>query len=64
VRWLKAGWKRVQRLAYPAALLTLFHWALVHDGLIAALLHFVPLALLQGWRVARQILSPSTRSLA
>jgi sulfoxide reductase heme-binding subunit YedZ len=64
VRWLKAGWKRVQRLAYPAALLTLVHWALVHDGLIAALLHFVPLALLQGWRVARQILSPSTRSLA
>jgi sulfoxide reductase heme-binding subunit YedZ len=63
VRALKAGWKRLQRLAYPAAILTLVHWALVHDGLVAALVHFVPLALLQAMRVARQ-LPPPKRSPA
>jgi len=64
VRALRSGWKRLQRLAYPAAILTLVHWALVHDGLVAALLHFVPLALLQAVRVARFLSSPSTRSFA
>ena len=63
VRLLKTGWKRVQRLAYPAAVLTLVHWALVHDGLVAALLHFLPLALLQLVRVARN-LSTRSRSFA
>ena len=63
VRALRRGWKRLQRLAYPAALLTLVHWALVHDGLAAALLHFVPLALLQGARLARQSRT-TPRSLA
>ena len=61
MRALRSGWKRLQRLAYPAAILTLAHWALVHDGLAAALLHFVPLALLQAVRVARLFPSP-TRS--
>jgi len=42
---LRAGWKRVQQLAYPAAVLTLLHWWWVHDGATAALVHFVPLAL-------------------
>ncbi len=63
VRALRSGWKRLQRLAYPAAVLTLVHWALVHDGLAAALLHFVPLALLQGARLARQFRT-APRSLA
>ena len=61
MRALKSGWKRLQRLAYPAAILTLVHWTLVHDGLTAALLHFVPLALLQAVRVAR-LFTPPTRS--
>lgn len=43
---LRAAWKRVQQLAYPAALLTLLHWWWVHDGATAALVHFAPLALL------------------
>lgn len=43
---LRAGWKRIQQLAYPAAVLTLLHWWLIHDGAIAALVHFAPLALL------------------
>jgi sulfoxide reductase heme-binding subunit YedZ len=63
VRALKAGWKRLQRLAYPVAILTLVHWALVHDGLTAALVHFVPLALLQAMRVAQKF-NPPTRSPA
>lgn len=64
MRALRSGWKRLQRLAYPAAILTLVHWVLVHDGLAAALFHFVPLALLQAVRVARRLSSPPTRSLA
>jgi methionine sulfoxide reductase heme-binding subunit len=45
MKTLRAGWKRVQQLAYPAAALTLLHWWWVHDGATAALVHFVPLAL-------------------
>ena len=52
-RRLKAGWKRLQRLAYPAALLTLAHWLFVHDGSAGALAHFAPLVLLEAWRIAR-----------
>jgi sulfoxide reductase heme-binding subunit YedZ len=51
MRRLKGGWKRIQRLAYPAAILTLVHWMFVHDNLTAALVNFAPLALLQAWRV-------------
>jgi len=52
MRALRAGWKRLQRLAYVAAILTLVHWITVHDGLGAALVHFAPLALLQLYRIA------------
>ncbi len=51
MRWLKAGWKRLQRLAYPAALLTLVHWIAVHDGFTSALLHAAPLAALELYRL-------------
>jgi sulfoxide reductase heme-binding subunit YedZ len=60
MRALKAGWKRLQRLAYPAALLTLVHWAFVHDNLSAALINFAPLALLQVWRLVR-LARPNTQ---
>lgn len=56
MRALGAGWKRLQRFAYPAALLTLVHWALVHDGLSQALLHFAPLALLEAARIFRMFI--------
>ena len=46
MRRLRTAWKPVQRLAYPAALLTLAHWILVHNNVAAALVHFVPLALI------------------
>jgi len=55
MRRMRAGWKRLQRLAYPAALLTLVHWMFVHDNLAAALLNFAPLAALQAWRLLRTI---------
>lgn len=51
MRALKAGWKRLQRLAYPAALLTLAHWLFIHDGMAGALLHFAPLAALELYRL-------------
>ncbi|MBA4307223.1 MAG: iron reductase [Sphingopyxis sp.] len=55
MRRLKAGWKRLQRLVYPAAVLVLVHWIFIHNNLIPALVHFVPLVLLVG---ARFFLSP------
>ena len=62
MRMLRSNWKRVQRLAYPAAVLTLLHWMLVHDGLAPALVQFAPLFLLQAWRMARQFTQlPSIR---
>jgi sulfoxide reductase heme-binding subunit YedZ len=47
MRRLGRGWQRLQRLAYPAALLTLAHMVLVHDGLRQALFLGVPLLILQ-----------------
>ncbi len=54
VRKLKAGWKRLQRLAYPAALLTLVHWVFIHNNTAVAFAHFAPLALLEIWRLSRR----------
>jgi sulfoxide reductase heme-binding subunit YedZ len=53
MRLLGRRWKRLQRLVYAAAVATLIHWLLVHDGRTEALLHFLPLALLQSLRLAR-----------
>ena len=47
MRRLKQGWKRLQRLVYFAAMLTLAHWLLIHDGVGGALAHFIPLLLLE-----------------
>ncbi len=57
MRTLGRMWKTIQRLAYPAAILTLVHWLLVHDGKTEALLHFAPLFVLQLLRITR-IFSP------
>ncbi len=53
MRALKSGWKRLQRLVYPAALLTLLHWVFVHNNLVAALVHFAPLMVLLILRFVR-----------
>lgn len=52
---LKRGWKRLQRLAYPAAILTLLHWMFVHDGTVSALVTFAPLGVLTLYRLARSM---------
>jgi sulfoxide reductase heme-binding subunit YedZ len=53
-------WKRVQRLAWPAAILTLAHWLLLAPP-AEALLHFMPLAMLwlaRAWTERRRLASP------
>lgn len=56
MRMLKAGWKKLQRLVYPTAILVLVHWIFVHNNLGPALVHFIPLTLLIA---ARAFLSPT-----
>lgn len=53
VRTLGRRWKVVQRFVYGAAVLTLIHWAALHDwgGIAPALVHFVPLGLLEAYRL-------------
>lgn len=53
VRRLGPRWKTLQRFIYGAAVLTLLHWAALHDwgGVAPALVHFVPLGLLETYRV-------------
>jgi sulfoxide reductase heme-binding subunit YedZ len=53
MRLLGRRWKKLQRLVYAAAVATLAHWLLVHDGRTEALLHFLPLAFLQSLRLVR-----------
>ncbi len=53
VRALRGAWKRVQRLVYPAALFTLLHWMWVHNDVVSALAHFVPLAILYALRIGK-----------
>ena len=47
------AWKTLQRWTYPAAVLTLLHWAALHnwESPAAALVHFAPLALLEIYRI-------------
>ena len=53
VRRLRPKWKSLQRWIYAAAVLTLLHWAALHDwgGVGPAPVHFMPLALLETCRV-------------
>ncbi len=64
MRALKRAWKLVQRLAYPAAVLTLLHWLWVHDGATVALVHFAPLALVWLGLAARRLFSSPPLSQA
>lgn len=53
VRRMGPSWKMLQRMTYAAAVLTLIHWAALHNwgGIGPALVHFGPLALLEIYRV-------------
>lgn len=44
-------WKQLQRFVYPAAVLTLIHWIFVHNNIGPAMVHFVPLAALEFYRI-------------
>ena len=52
VRIMGTRWKQLQRWTYAAAVLTLIHWAALHDwgGIGPALVHFLPLGLLEAYR--------------
>lgn len=63
VRRLKSAWKKLQRLVYPAALLTLVHWIVVHDALVSALVQVAPLILLESYRLIR-LVRPAGRAPA
>jgi methionine sulfoxide reductase heme-binding subunit len=53
VRRLGTAWKPLQRWTYAAAVLTLLHWASLHDWAhpASAMVHFAPLAILTGYRL-------------
>ncbi|MDF1873789.1 ferric reductase-like transmembrane domain-containing protein [Vannielia sp.] len=55
-RW----WKWLQRWTYAAAVLTLLHWAALHNwrSPAAAIVHFTPLALLEAYRIWYWYLRP------
>lgn len=51
VRKLGPRWKILQRWVYLAAIGTLLHWMFVHNNIGPALVHFLPLAGLEIYRV-------------
>ncbi|OWU86233.1 iron reductase [Oceanicola sp. 22II-s10i] len=63
MRRMGTAWKSLQRWTYAAAVLTLVHWAALHDwgSPAAALVHFAPLAALEAYRVWYWYLRPSRR---
>jgi methionine sulfoxide reductase heme-binding subunit len=65
-RWLRAGWKTLQRLAYPAAVLALIHWAALHNwgSWPPAAVHFGPLIALWLYRLWYWNLRPGRTAVA
>ncbi len=55
VRALGTAWKTLQRLVYPAAVATLVHWIFIDNDLGPALVHFIPLAALESYRIYRNV---------
>jgi sulfoxide reductase heme-binding subunit YedZ len=63
VRKLGRKWKRLQQAVYIAAVATLIHWIFVHNNIGPALVHFIPLALLECYRIWKsKSLGPLTRA--
>lgn len=61
IRLLGRSWKTLQRFVYPAAIATLLHWIFIHNNIGPALVHFVPLAALETYRIWKNL---SARRLA
>lgn len=53
VRSLKKSWKKIHNWGYLAALLAYLHWAFIHDHWKPALVHALPVVLLQIYRWVR-----------
>ncbi|XYK79017.1 MAG: sulfite oxidase heme-binding subunit YedZ [Labrenzia sp.] len=64
VRRLGPRWKVLQRTIYAAAVLTLLHWASLHDwgGIGLALVHFLPLGVLEAYRLWSRVIRGSFSS--
>lgn len=64
VRRMGPAWKTLQRTTYIAAVLTLLHWAALHDwgGVGPALVHFGPLAALEAYRLWYWTLRPRVKA--
>lgn len=55
VRRMGPAWKKLQRWIYIAAVGTLLHWIFVHNNIGPALVHFVPLAGLEAYRIWKNL---------
>ena len=66
VRIMGPWWKTLQRWTYGAAVLTLLHWAALHnwEHPTSAVVHFLPLTLLEAYRVWYWYIKPKARSVA
>ncbi len=60
-RIMRANWKRLQRLVYPAALLIALHWVYVDGETMGMVVHFVPLLILETARVVLMFKRRSAR---
>lgn len=55
LRNLGLNWKPMQRTVYVAAIAVLAHWLLVSKGMGGAAIHFAPLAVLETYRIGRNL---------
>lgn len=55
IETLGPWWKRLQRLIYPTAVLTVVHWLLLSASPFEALVHTVPVASLWIWIAVNQL---------
>ena len=51
LRKLGPKWKAMQRWVYLAVVAVALHWALAAEEIVPVLIHFTPLALLEGYRL-------------
>lgn len=62
MRQMGPAWKTLQRWVYVAAVATLLHWIFVHNNFGPALVHFVPLAALEAYRLWKNANSRRVRA--
>lgn len=64
VRAMGPGWKTLQRFVYVAAVATLLHWIFIHNDVGPALVHFLPLAALEAYRIWVTVIRKRTAAAA